>query len=282
MPNIHVNGTTLHYETWGEGPPLFLVHGSWVDHTGWLPLAELLADDYKVVTYDRRGHSRSDRPRGLRTRWQDEADLAALIEHFCDGPAHVVGNSFGGLIGLALAARRPSLVRSIAVHEPPAVSVAAGDELERLARDVRAAVALVLDAIDRGDAERAASHFVEEVALGQGGWDLLPDVAQAICTGNAQAFAAEQRDLYCDEVDTGAVERFAGPILLTKGEMSPRWFQLVIDRLAELIPSAATATIAGAGHTPHVSHAGDYARTLREFLGASAGRSPRTAQLAAG
>lgn len=55
----------------------------------------LLADSFRVVSYDRCGHSLSKRPPGPRTRCQDEDNLAALIESLGCGPAHVAGNSFG-------------------------------------------------------------------------------------------------------------------------------------------------------------------------------------------
>src|SRR5688500_5329435 len=80
MPTININNIDLHYEVQGEGPPVFLVHGSWADHTNWFMVAAGLADSFRVVTYDRRGHSRSERPTGPRTRRMDEDDLAALIE----------------------------------------------------------------------------------------------------------------------------------------------------------------------------------------------------------
>ena len=55
-----------------------------------------------------------------------EDDLAGMIESL-GGRAHVVGTSFGGSISLGLATRRPDLVSSVVVHEPPLISVAAGD-----------------------------------------------------------------------------------------------------------------------------------------------------------
>jgi pimeloyl-ACP methyl ester carboxylesterase len=96
MPAIHVNGIDLYHEVEGDGPPLVVVvHGSWADHTNWQAVVRLLADSFRVVSYDRRGHSLSKRPLGPRTRCQDEDNLAALIESLDCGPAHVAGNSFG-------------------------------------------------------------------------------------------------------------------------------------------------------------------------------------------
>jgi pimeloyl-ACP methyl ester carboxylesterase len=62
MAVIDVKGIDLHYEVQGDGPPLLLVHGGWSDHQSWHAVAPALADSFRVVTYDRRGHSRSERP----------------------------------------------------------------------------------------------------------------------------------------------------------------------------------------------------------------------------
>ena len=64
--NAHedVNGAELHYEMSGEGIPLVLVHGGWIDATSWDLVVPAFADHYQVLTYDRRGHSRSQPPTG--------------------------------------------------------------------------------------------------------------------------------------------------------------------------------------------------------------------------
>ena len=60
MPTITVNGVPLYHALTGEaGSPLVLVHGSWGDHSGWDPVVPVLARRFRVVTYDRRGHSQS-------------------------------------------------------------------------------------------------------------------------------------------------------------------------------------------------------------------------------
>lgn len=63
MSTIVVNGVRLFYELQGTGAvPLVLVHGSWNSHHAWDLVVPRLAEVFRVLTYDRRGHSQSERP----------------------------------------------------------------------------------------------------------------------------------------------------------------------------------------------------------------------------
>ena len=126
MATAELNGVELYYETVGAGPRLVLTHGSWTDGSGWAPVVAALAGRYEVVTWDRRGHSRSESGAGPGSRAEDAADLAALIEHLGGGPVHVAGNSYGAIVTLTLVTTRPELVASAAVHEPPVLALLEG------------------------------------------------------------------------------------------------------------------------------------------------------------
>ncbi|MFC6767487.1 alpha/beta fold hydrolase [Natrinema soli] len=56
MAELELDDGTIWYETTGDGPPLVLVHGGWMDGTAWEPQIEHFSDDYRVVTLDVRGH----------------------------------------------------------------------------------------------------------------------------------------------------------------------------------------------------------------------------------
>jgi pimeloyl-ACP methyl ester carboxylesterase len=277
MAAIHVNGIDLHYEIDGDGPPLVLVHGHWGDRLVWDAIAGSLAHSFTVLRYDRRGHGRSGQEQGPAYRRQHEDDLAALIERVHGEPAYVVGTSYGGLISLGLVGRRPNLVRAVTVHEPPAVSVADTGELAYLAGDAQRAFEEVATRIASGDVESGTRHFMEAVALGPGGWQLLPEQLRWLALANAEAFAADYSDPYATYLDIDAVADFGGPLLLTKGSAAPPVFQQLVERLAELLPNAGSATVVGAGHGPHLSHPQAYAQLVTTFLGNAAARDLVTA-----
>src|SRR5687768_7450275 len=133
MPHATANGIEINFDEIGDGDPLVLVHGGWSDRNNWLPVIPALSESFRVVAYDRRGHGLSQRD-VIGTRRDQEDDLAGLIEAL-GGKAHVIGTSFGGSISLGLTSRRPDLVASLVVHEPPLSSIAAGnpDAQRRLA-----------------------------------------------------------------------------------------------------------------------------------------------------
>jgi pimeloyl-ACP methyl ester carboxylesterase len=119
------NGTTLYYEKEGAGASVLFVAGSTGDAGNFTRSAGLLADEFTVVTYDRRGNSRSPRPSGWTTTSVSEQadDAAALIETLDLSPAVVFGASAGGPIVLDLMIRHPRLVRAGIIQEPAIFSV---------------------------------------------------------------------------------------------------------------------------------------------------------------
>ena len=259
--HLEINGARLRVEQSGAGEPLVLVHGSWSDRGTWAPVEEDLAQAFHVVSYDRRGHSGSDDAPGPGTRREDEDDLAALIESLGVGPVHVVGHSFGGSIGLGLAVRRPDLVRTVTAHEPPLTAVAPDDPAVRQADEAFAAVARV---IEGGDTEAAAHRFAETV-VGPGTWESLPEQIRHTMVTNAGTFAAEVRDPEGYGLDAGALARLDCPVVLTKGDRSPRFFGRIIDQLARVVRSADVITIPGAGHVPHATHPAEWLALMKRL-----------------
>lgn len=117
---VKVNGAELYYQVRGTGPAVLLIHGTNLDSGCYEALAGILAKDFTVVTYDRRGYSRSPRlPAWESTSIQEQADdAAALLSTIGIGPAAVFGSSSAGPIALELALRHPDQVRGVIAHEP--------------------------------------------------------------------------------------------------------------------------------------------------------------------
>jgi len=117
---VTTEGDDLYYEVRGQGPPLLLIPPAGGD--GWLyaSIAELLADTYKVITYDRRANARSTghAPQNFEIS-QQSRDAVAVLRAVGEPSAFVVGNSSGAVIALDMAKTQPQAVRAVVAHEPP-------------------------------------------------------------------------------------------------------------------------------------------------------------------
>lgn len=265
---VGADGARLHVQRRGAGERVVLVHGSWGDADSWGPLVAPLAERYEVVSYDRRGHTRStggDRPG---SRLEDAADLVAVIDALGPDPVHLVGNSAGASITLTVAALHPDRCLTVAAHEP-AVSSLLADHSDP---DVRAAVEAALADDERvrvlleaGDLEAAARFFIDEVAMGPGTFDSMPPERTARWVANAPTFLDELND---PEDRTLEVDRLAvspAPILLTVGTESPLFMRAATEALAARLPDTELVVLDGADHVPYLTTTELYLDTLVDF-----------------
>ena len=119
----------LHYEEYGHGAPLLLVHGLGSSTRDWEKQIPVFSNHYHVIAVDVRGHGRSDKPRGPYSIEGFSADLIALIEHLELEPVHLVGWSMGGMIAFQLALDAPPLVKSLCiVNSVPEVKIRTLDD----------------------------------------------------------------------------------------------------------------------------------------------------------
>ena len=267
MPIDKINNVNIFWKLTGDkGEPLIFVHGSWGDHHNWDLVTAQLSKMFRVLTYDRRGHSQSERPTGQGYVEEDIMDLIELINHLELSPAHIVGNSYGAGIVLKTAAKRPDLVRSLIAHEPPFFGLLKDNPDARQALQmVDARIKAVLDLIAAGNLEKASEEFMEKIASEPGTWEKLPDEVKKTTTYNAPTFYDEMLDPQSLEFDTTTLSTFRKPALLSTGSESPPFFRPVIESLVNAMPNAKRITIEGAGHVPHSSHSEKYIEMVTQF-----------------
>ena len=163
--SVLANGTSLYYERQGAGPTVLFIAGSTGDAGNFSRTAALLADEFTVVTYDRRGNSRSPRPAGWTTTSVGEQadDAAALINGLNLAPAVIFGASAGGLIALDLLIRYPQLVRACVLQEPSIFFVLPDPTAELSARR-----AILTEGLRRGgprEALKALMRYLNDDAV---------------------------------------------------------------------------------------------------------------------
>jgi 3-oxoadipate enol-lactonase len=112
---LRVQDIQLYYETTGQGELLLFIHGLGSSTRDWEKQVAFFSRRYQVITFDVRGHGRSDKPPGPYRVSLFAADTAALIKALGIDPAHVVGLSMGGMIAFQLAIDTPNLVKSLVI-----------------------------------------------------------------------------------------------------------------------------------------------------------------------
>ena len=230
---VPANGTELYYEARGDGPPLLLVAGGLADAGQFTALGEALAG-HRVITYDRRGNSRSPAPTGWTATTVDEQadDAAALLEALGIAAASVYGHSIGAPIVLDLALRRPEIIDTLILHDPALMSVLADPGA------VMAVVGpLVEEAMKAGGPTAAADAFYR-FAVGSALDALEPATYDRMKADGAVLFGVEFQTLSGWSVDEEALGRTRVPVLLLAGVESPPFFREAAERLAARLGGA--------------------------------------------
>jgi pimeloyl-ACP methyl ester carboxylesterase len=117
MPMLDRDGVNIHYEVAGDGPALILTHGYSSTGEMWAGQIAPLAEHFKVITWDMRGHGRSDYPQdqGQYSEAATVEDMAALLDTV-DAPQAIVGGlSLGGYMSLAFHATHPERTRALLI-----------------------------------------------------------------------------------------------------------------------------------------------------------------------
>ena len=216
-----------------KGPRLLLVHGSVVNGEVTWDAQRPLAQRFELVVPNRRGF-----PPGPDVERVDFGDEAVWLERFLEPETHLVGHSYGGVICLLAAARRPELVRSLTVVEPPAFAVARGNP---------AADAFV-EAGERlwNEGPRDPDAFLR-VFLRSVGARVPPGRFSPALLQGARTLMVE-RPPWRAEIPLEALAAASFPVLAVSGGHSAA-FDAVCDVLEEKA-GAERAVLVGAGHSP--------------------------------
>ncbi len=267
---LNVNGVDLHYLEQGKGDPVVFVHGSLSDYRTWGLQMKPFARHYRVIVYSRRYHypnvwtgDGSDYSAVLHSE-----DLAALIKGLKLGRVHLVASSYGAYTALFVARRYPELVRTLVLGEPPVIpllkEVPGGDSVAAAFK--ASALEPARQALERGELEQGVKIFIDGVS-GKKSFDQLSPTIRAALLDNARAMKAETTapkvypNFSCEDA-----RRINAPTLLVTGELSPRMFHLIADRLEQCLTKKERVMIHGASHAMHAARPQAYNEVVLSFL----------------
>ena len=261
MPRVAVNGTELYCEIRGTGPPVLLIMGATGDGGHFDELADLLADEFTVVSYDRRGNGRSPVPDGWETTSPEEQadDAAALLDALGTGPAAVFGTSGGGNFALCLMVRHPGSVRGAILHDPGLYALV--DDFDAVRARVRA---LTQEAMEAGGPPAAVERFWCYVA-GDDGWNgLAPALRERLRASASTLFGVElgTYELYLPGEE--ALAGLSAPVRLLVSENGLPFFAEIAGRLGKRLGVDVTST--PGTHAAYHDHPYELAEAVRPFL----------------
>lgn len=257
---VEANGTQLYYEVRGAGPAVVFVSGATGDAGHFERVAELLADEFTCVTYDRRGNSRSPRPPGWSQTSPDEQgdDLAGLISVLGVGPAAVYGTSAGAIITINAVLRHQDLLRTAVLHEPPLMSVLAHPD---------EAMAVIQPIVESGMAEGGPPGAVRAFlgfAAGEALASLPPATIERMMANGEVLFGVEFGALESWRPDDQALARVGIPVKVMCGQRSAPFFAEASHWVAEhlgttVIPTPGT-------HVPNFDRPDELTACIRPLL----------------
>jgi non-heme chloroperoxidase len=257
----------------GEGEPLIFIHGSLGSLLDFSRQMTLFGGSYRKLAYSRRYHPPNPPPApgDEYTIRGHAADLEEIIRGCDAGPVHLVGSSWGAYVALALVLRRPELVCSLVLAEPPILPLLRRSSSGRILFDRfhRETILPSRTAFANGETEAGVRTFVDGIAGKKGSFDALPPKARMRLVEAGPELRAEFEtpfDSYMPLPDVADLERVRTPVLLLEGDRSSKMFHLVQDELELAIPDAERMTIPRSGHSVHIENAHAFHEVVEDFL----------------
>ncbi len=267
---ITLHGQRFHYVEWGQAaaPPVVLLHGITGHARTWDDEAHLLAERYRVLVLDQRGHGDSDpAPDG---DYSDDAllgDLMAFADALGLRRSTLVALSLGGRVAINVAGRHPARVERLVIVDIGPELAAVGrarvgalmagaperfESVEDVITHMRANAPLYTEAMLR----HRAQHAVRPLPGGGFTWKYDRALREAIRQGRMRVPAdlwAQWRAITC-------------PTLLVRGALSDILSDETAKRMVDELPAARLVVVPGAGHTVPGDQPAAFQSLLREFL----------------
>jgi pimeloyl-ACP methyl ester carboxylesterase len=261
MSTLEARGIEIGWSERGRGSAVLLIHETAATASVWNPLAEALAQQFRVIAYDRRGWGESSQPEDYRRTTVEEQseDAAALIEATVEEPAVLCGAGVGAVIALDLLLRRAELVSAAALIEPPLLQLipVATEALSQDRRRLEVAA---------GKRESVIDVYLSGAlpALGPG-VARTPDETAAAARGRPASVMAE---LGIPAAWRMPLPRLAGaerPSSVITAESTPPLLREASAALAARLAEASAREVGSPQAPPHVGAAAEVASVVAEL-----------------
>jgi 3-oxoadipate enol-lactonase len=260
---VEHNGTTLFYETAGEGSALAFIHAGICDSSMWDAQFYAFAEQYKVVRHDMRGFGRSE---PADATYSAHDDLRAVLDHLSIERATLIGCSMGGAASLNFALMYPDRVAGLVLvgsglngwENPNTDAVEWDQEAE--------------DAFNAGDYIAASEYEVRMWVDGprRKPEQVNPAVRDRVRDMNTVGIRHAAKQLgNSEKLDPPAAQRLNEirvPTLVIYGDEDHRDMPLISNTLAEQIAGAKLVIMQGTAHVPNMEQPVEFNTIVRDWL----------------
>jgi pimeloyl-ACP methyl ester carboxylesterase len=254
-----INSINIAYSDQGTGTPLIFLHAFPLNRTMWHPQEETLSGQCRVVTVDLRGHGESDAPLWRFTLEQYADDVAGLMDHLSIQRAVLVGLSMGGYVSFAFYRKYAERVRGLVLADTRAQ---ADSEEARIGR-----FNLAQTAFRQGPgpvADVMMPKLLRPTSLKTRS-DLVGQLRRTIETTEVSGIIVDLIAM-ADRTDSlPLLPHIACPTLVIVGDEDHTTPPADAQLIAQGIPGASLAVIAGAGHLSNLEQPDQFNKLVGEF-----------------
>ncbi|MGH6934402.1 MAG: alpha/beta fold hydrolase [Dongiaceae bacterium] len=234
-----VNDIEMYYATYGEGPPLIMLHGGLGHSDVWGYQIPALAEHYKVIVADSRGHGRSSRSAQPYSYALMASDVVALMDYLKIENAALVGWSDGGIIGLDIAINHPDRLGKL-------FAFGANTQVSGLRPDI---------------AESAVfNQYIVEIGQDYASMSKTPT--------EYDAFVAQISEMWATQPDYKAADlaKITTPTAIADGEHDEAILQEHNKEMAAQIPGAKLVILPGVSHFAFLQKPDEFNQAVLDFL----------------
>jgi len=256
-----INGTRLYYtDTGADTTPIVLIHGFPFSSEMWVPQVEFLKEKFRIITYDIRGHGKSDVGDGQYALEFFVDDLVGLLDHLGIKKAVACGLSMGGYIALRAAERNPERFSALILCDTSSLPDSNEAKLKR-ASQVKAIKAQGLQAFT--ESFLSAVFAKQSVSSGLGSIKTISDI---ILSNSPVGVCGTLLALACRTDTTPSLSKINVPVLILVGEHDPITPPQTAQMMHDNIRNSKLHIIGGAAHMSNLENTGDFNRHLGNFL----------------